>query len=699
MPGSIDFGQLFEHSPNAYMVLDRELRFVAANRAYLEVTSSRLDALLGRHVFDVFPDRSDDPGRENERVLRESFARVLESGKPHVIALIRYRVPRALPDGTVVDADRFWSATHSPLADEHGQVRYLVQHTVDVTELQQLKAAAIPPESHSTPPPQLEQGVLGRARQVQRVNEVLSEERELLRQLFAQAPGFVCFLRGPDHLFELANPAYEKLLGHRNFLGKTVREAVPEAEGQGFCELLDRVYQTGVPYVGHGVKILLEQSPGAPPEERFLDFVYQPITDASRRVAGIFVQGSDITAQMRAESERAALLEAERAARARAEAAEKQQRFLAEAIPQQVWTAAPDGRLDFVSERVVDYFGTSREQILGDGWQGVIHPEDLPRAIAVWTRALHTGEEYEVQFRLRRYDGAWRWHLARARPMRDHRGAIVRWYGTNTDVDEGTRARDELEERARFEQQLIGIVSHDLRNPLNAIGVAAALLLRRGNLDDQQGKTVGRMVSLVERTGRMIRDFLDFTQARSAGYIPVEPARANLREITREVVDEVHLSHPDREVVVEHHGEDTGRWDPDRIAQVVGNLVANAFQHSQPPALVRVSSKVEEERAEIVVQNDGPPIPEADLKRLFAPFQRGEGARATTTRSVGLGLYITFAIVAAHGGNIEVESSAGRGTRFTVRLPRESPGPTAGRLRALAAGPSPPSPSSPRSSG
>ena len=501
--------------------------------------------------------------------------------------------------------------------------------------------------------------------------DALAEERGLLRQLFEQAPGFVCFLRGRDHVFELANASYQQLTGHRQILGKTVREALPEVEAQGFIELLDRVYQTGIPFVGRAAKVLLQQAPGAAVEERFVDFIYQPITNADGEVAGTFVQGIDITAQKRAEEERTALLEAERAARARAEAAEMQHRFLAEAIPQQVWTSAPDGKLDFVSERVVDYFGTSRERILGDGWQHVIHPDDLPAAVDAWTHALQTGGEYEVQFRLRRQDGVYRWHLGRARPMRDHRGAIVKWYGTNTDIDEGRRARDELEERARFEQQLIGIVSHDLRNPLSAIGVAASLLLRRGNLDERQGKTVGRMVSLVERTGRMIRDFLDFTQARSAGFIPIEPAPANLRDITREVVDEVHLSHPEREVVVEHRGEATGRWDPDRVAQVVGNLVSNAFQHSQPPSAVRVSSRIEGASAEIEVQNDGPAIPEADLKRLFAPFQRGEGARATSARSVGLGLYISDAIVTAHGGCIEVQSSAEKGTRFIVRLPRE----------------------------
>ena len=650
--------QIFERSPNPYMVLDRRLCYVAANPAYLAVTSTRLDELVGRYIFDLFPDE------QSAATLKESFERVLATKKVDTIALIRYRVPRKLDDGTVLDEDRFWSASHVPILDAHGEVQHILQHTVDVTELQRLRS------SHEEHVFREEQGVLGRARSVQAVNATLEKELGHLRRLFEQAPGFVCFLRGPQHVFELANRAYVDLVGGRPLIGKTVREALPEVAGQDFFDILDGVYATGEPFVGRGMRVVLQRRAEFAPEEAFLDFVYQPIFDEGR-VSGIFVSGYDITLQRRAEAERALLLESERRERARAEAAEQEHRFLAEAIPQQVWTATPAGALDFVSERVVEYFGASREAILGAGWQAVIHPDDLARCLDAWTTSLSTGEHYEVEFRLRRHDGAYRWHLGRALPRRDASGAITRWYGTNTDVDDARRVRDELHARTEFEKQLVGIVAHDLRNPLSGIALSASLLLRRGGLDAQQGQIVARVASMSDRATRLIRDLLDFSQARSVGRIPIKPGAADLATITREAVDEVQLSYPDRDAIVTHEGESSGRWDGDRLSQVVSNLVANACQHSPPGTVVRVRSRIDGTSAEVEVHNDGPAIAEDDRARLFAPFQRGHGTLPTTTRSVGLGLYIAHELARAHGGTIDVDSAAGRGTTFTVRLPRE----------------------------
>ncbi len=123
----------------------------------------------------------------------------------------------------------------------------------------------------------------------------------------------------------------------------------------------------------------------------------------------------------------------------------EEQRLLTEAIPQQVWTALPNGTLDHVNERVVEYFGRSREQIVGEGWLEVLHPEDVADTVARWTHALTTGQPYEVEFRLRRSDGAYRWHLGRALPLRDANGAIAKWFGTNTDITERKLAEEERE--------------------------------------------------------------------------------------------------------------------------------------------------------------------------------------------------------------------------------------------------------------
>lgn len=137
----------------------------------------------------------------------------------------------------------------------------------------------------------------------------LQQERKRLADLFEQAPAFFAVLRGPDHVFEMTNPLYEELIGNRNLIGKPVREAVPEAEQQGFFELLDRVYQTGEPFVGHGIRINLARSASQPLEEHYLDFVYQPIREADGSISGIIALGVDVTERKRTEE---ALIQAEK---------------------------------------------------------------------------------------------------------------------------------------------------------------------------------------------------------------------------------------------------------------------------------------------------------------------------------------------------------------------------------------------------
>jgi signal transduction histidine kinase len=236
---------------------------------------------------------------------------------------------------------------------------------------------------------------------------------------------------------------------------------------------------------------------------------------------------------------------------------------------------------------------------------------------------------------------------------------------------EAEAARDELHRRAEFDKQLIGIVSHDLRNPMNAIGIATSLLLKRGQLDEQGVRVVKRIMSSSDRAVRLIQDFLDFTQARVMGRIPMTPKPANIRELARQVFDEVLLTQPSRKGTIVHDGEADGMWDPDRLAQVIGNLLSNAFQHSPPSSTVCLTTRGDQDGVTIDVHNEGTPISPDDLARLFEPFERGTDASASG-RSIGLGLYISRQIIEAHGGTIEVRSVEGEGTRFRVSLPRSA---------------------------
>jgi len=286
--GRIDFETLFAQSPNPYVVLDSALKLVWMNDAYLRVTMRSREELAGMGMFEAFPSPK---GSESYRLLSNSLDRVLKSGEPDEIALIRYDIPN--PEGGV-DV-RYWSATHTPVRGDGSDI-YILQHTVDVTELHGLRRLRD------------EMGIVERAQAVQARNLDLTEETNQLRTLFEQAPGFVAILSGDEHRFLLANKAYRRLVGGRDIIGKTVAKALPEVVGQGFVELLDNVRSTGAPYVASRAKVVLKGGEGGSPGEvHYLDFIYQPII-ADGEVTGVFVQGHDVTAEVKAEERQTLLI-------------------------------------------------------------------------------------------------------------------------------------------------------------------------------------------------------------------------------------------------------------------------------------------------------------------------------------------------------------------------------------------------------
>ncbi|WP_342377055.1 response regulator [Myxococcus stipitatus] len=236
-------------------------------------------------------------------------------------------------------------------------------------------------------------------------------------------------------------------------------------------------------------------------------------------------------------------------------------------------------------------------------------------------------------------------------------------------ITEERRAHEELRRRSEFEQQLVGIVSHDLRNPLAAIAMSVGLLEKKEPLSDSQRRTVQRIGQSSERAARMIRDLLDFTKARLGGGIPLHRRPMDLGEVVTQVLDEVQVAHPSRHVDVDVPPGVLGEWDPDRIAQVVANLLSNALVYSPSDAPVRLCARAEGGQVLLSVFNGGAPIPAELLPRLFEPMTRGTLKEGQSNRSIGLGLYIVRDIVRGHGGGVEVVSSEEHGTTFSVRLP------------------------------
>lgn len=300
----IDFAALFNRSPNAYLLLDRRLSIVEVNDALLRTTGRTREGLLGVDVSEAFPGNPDDPDDSHVHELREAFLRVIRTAQPEALSVIRYSIPRETLDGTVFD-DRYWSATLTPVLDAAGEVEFVLEHTMDVTELHSLKAELQQARDREgvVPIEQKEGNVFTRARAVQDANRQLDAQRLHLLKLFEEAPGFMAFLRGPDHVYELANRAYLTVAGHRDLIGKSVREALPELRGQGYFELLDQVYATGKAFVGRGMEVDIARPGSDATEHVYIDLVFQPVMDADGSVAGILLQGHDITAQTLAQVE------------------------------------------------------------------------------------------------------------------------------------------------------------------------------------------------------------------------------------------------------------------------------------------------------------------------------------------------------------------------------------------------------------
>jgi signal transduction histidine kinase len=254
-------------------------------------------------------------------------------------------------------------------------------------------------------------------------------------------------------------------------------------------------------------------------------------------------------------------------------------------------------------------------------------------------------------------------------PLRDYNGMIIGVIGAATDITEEQRAQQELREAVAFRERLMGILGHDLRNPLNAVTMAASQLLRRSDLPADASDQALRIRRSARRMDEMIATLLDFTRLRVHGKLPISPAPADMGEIAREAIDELRSSWPERLVELDLRGDAGGHWDPARIAQMTSNLVANAHAYGDPRGPVRVSVNGADEEVLLEVRNEGPPIAAELIPVLFEPFRRGL-PEDRSPRGLGLGLYIAKQIALAHAATIEVESTDREGTTFAVRLPR-----------------------------
>ncbi len=547
----------------------------------------------------------------------------------HMIPLARYGK----------EEEAYFTFSYSPIYDENNQVVGIIDSVIETTSK-----------------------VLAERAQAQSLAR--------FSQLFEQAPSFMAVLREPKHRFEYINPRYAQLIGGRDAIGKTVAQVLPEVVEQGFIELLDTVYRTGEAFTANGVPISL-RNPDGSLGERILDFVYQPIIDPDGETGGIFVEGVDVTERTKAQRE--------------LDEKTRQLAILTDEMPQQVWTARTDGQLDYINAYTKDYVG---EVAIVDGivqWTRIVHPDDLERAISLWSHSLESGEPYEAEQRIfHKASQAFRWHLSRALPVRNEAGEIVKWLGTNTDIEDKRQAleatieaRNAAEAANIAKSEFLANMSHEIRTPMNAVIGLSTLLAQSNPLTARQREFIKTLQISADSLLALINDLLDIAKIEARS-VELEHIPFSLNRLIQEVASMMAGSVRKKGLSFTAEGgcaeATTFLGDPTRLRQIIINLCSNAIKFTNEGGIhVAISCHpIEGRHSEticIAVTDTGIGIAPEKVNAIFDKFVQADATINRQFGGTGLGLAITKTLAEIMGGTISVTSELGKGSTFTVCIP------------------------------
>jgi PAS domain S-box-containing protein len=552
-PSPQDYQAIFDATPGNYLLLSPDLTIVGVNQCYLTATKTRREEIVGRGLFEIFPDNPEDPNADGVRNLRASLQRVMAGKRSDRMPVQKYDIRRPESEGGGFE-ERYWSPLNTPVLDDRGGVSHIIHWVEDVTEFIRLK-------------------------------------QEMMRQ-------------------DLRNSELES------------RASRIEAEVYLRSEAID---------------------------------AHRRLTETGRHY-----------------------------------------QFLADFVPQLIWTADHAGAADYFNQRWVEFADLEQEQLLMDGWHQLVHPEDRARTTRQWQETVDAGaERYQIQHRLRSRDGSYRWMLTTALPYRDPDGRILKWFGSTTDVHDQVMADERLQQAQRLQAagQLAGGVAHEVNNMMTIVMGCGDFALQALPPQHPQRAEITEMVKAAGRASDVTRQLLAYSR-QQVFRVQV----LNLNEVVRSLTPAlVRLIGSDRQLAVRHTPDDVWiRADRGQVEQVLINLVANARDATETDGLITVEtalvgldqeqlSRYQEEElspgrfVRLGVRDNGPGIPPEIAARAFEPFFTTKPPGQGT----GLGLSMVYGIMKQSGGFPELFSGPGEGTTVALYFPAASEEPTAERLATV----------------
>jgi PAS domain S-box-containing protein len=494
------------------------------------------------------------------------------------------------------------------------------------------------------------------------VMEDAVQAREALSQRTAQFEALVnaaplgVYLIDADFCIRQVNPrALPTFANISNLIGRDFDEVMhilwPKQYADEVVQRFRHTLETGEPFVAaEHIEQRLDRG-----DTEYYDWQINRIPLPDGRY-GVVCYSRDISAQVKA---RLAI----------AEAADRL-RFMAESMPQKIFTAKPNGDVDYVNRQWIEFTGASFEKLKDGGWTGVLHPDDVEESIRMWRLSLETGTSFQCVHRFQRRDGTYRWHLTRAQPMRDAAGEVTMWIGSNTEIHEQKVTEEELRIANQDLEQFAYSASHDLQEPLRSITIYSELLAKRygERLDGEALEFLKFLCDGARRMQMLIHDLLAYTQAGKAD-LPVETVDANkaldaaLANLQESIAESGAQITYDPLPVCRLHGA--------HFQQLFQNLIGNAIKYRNPERspVVHVSAERQQGFWVFSVADNGIGIPPEYKDRIFGLFKRLHSGDEYS--GTGIGLAVCQRIVERRGGRIWVESEPGRGATFRFTLPAD----------------------------
>jgi PAS domain S-box-containing protein len=607
------------------------------NKTALEIWGKSYEEVINRPLFEVSPEVEDN--------LKKIFSDIYATGETFIVSEYMIQLKRNGKPDTA-----YFSSVYQPLRDLNNEIYGIISIGTEITEVVSARK-------------QIEANAM------------------LIHDIYMNAPASICTFKGPKHIYELVNPAYQKLFDTRDLVGKSLLEALPELEGQGVDKILDNVYNTGEIFKSTEIPVLLARADNVDPEKRYFNTTMQPIYNEDRKIIGVVNFGYDVTEQIMA--------------RKQIEASEAKFRTLSETIPHMIWTASPDGKKNFFNKYFLDYTGKNFDELTGDGFSKIIFPADLEQDLQLWDHSLKTGTDFKMEKRIRRHDGIYRWHISHGIAQKDEQGKITGWIGSSTDIDEHksfykdlieakvlaektTLIAEDEKEKAEIamqsKQQFLSNMSHEIRTPMNAI-IGFTKVLMKTDLTEKQTKYLQAIKSSGNTLIVLINDILDLAKVDAGKMIFINAPFQISDSITTILhLFEIKIQEKNLQLVKEYDAEipKVLLGDSVRLHQILINLLSNAIKFTSEGKIIVSVNLLNEDKEkvtlEIKVTDTGIGIPENKIKNIFIDFEQAYTDTSRVYGGTGLGLAIVKQLVEKQGGTISVNSKADEGSTFSFTL-------------------------------